>query len=300
MYSPLKNSVRSSSSFCSAVVLGTILFVAQSVAHAQLGSPISPVATNTITPGELVWADLVTTDVDAAVAFYTGVFGWDARRSEDPGYVELASNGELIAAIADFDDDTVAPGSAQWLVSISVSDVDSVAEKFGQRGGRVLEAPEDFPDRGRFAVVGDDQGAVLMLLRASGGDPQRNDPAAGTWGWAELWTRDVAQAVAFYEAVIGYRASRVPGEGGQESVVLSTQDRPRATVVEIPGDSVEPNWLPYVLVADGRATLQRMTTAGGAVLMTSDDVDNDSGAFAAIVADPTGGVFAIQEMEADK
>jgi hypothetical protein len=34
------------------------------------------------------------------------------------------------------------------------------------------------------------------------------------------------------------------------------------------------------------------------VLFTSDDVAEDTGTFAAIVSDPTGGVFAIQELEA--
>ena len=55
-----------------------------------------------------------------------------------------------------------------------------------------------------------------------------------------------------------------------------------------------------MIVADGRATLQSVRNAGGFVLMSSDEVANDAGAFAAIVADPTGGVFAIQEMEANQ
>ena len=232
--------------------------------------------------------------------FYTEVFGWEARSSGDSAYVELANGDELICSIAGFNDEDVTPGNAQWLVSISVADVDSVVEKFEKNGGRVLEAAYDFPERGRLAVVGDNQGAILMLLRASGGDPERSDHVAGAWGFAELWTHDVEEAVAFYEETIGYRATRVPGDDGQHSMVLSTQNHPRATVVKIPGDSVQPNWLPYVMVADGPATLQGIRNAGGFVLMTSDEVENDAGAFAAIVVDPTGGVFAIQEMEASQ
>lgn len=225
----------------SLALLSTVLILGQSAAHAQLASRVSPAPTDTIVPGEVVWADLVTTDVEASVAFYTQVFGWEIRRGEDPGYIELAHNGDAICAVAKFDDDDVTPGNARWLVSISVPDVDEVVEKVENRGGSVLEPADDFPDRGRFAVVSDSQGAVFMLLRASGGDPTGNKHVAGAWGWAELWARDVEEAVAFYQEVIGYRAVRMPGDNGQHPVVLVTEKTPRATVVGIPWDNVEPN-----------------------------------------------------------
>ncbi len=94
--------------------------------------------------GEIVWADLVTTDVETAVAFYADVFGWDIRRSKDPGYVELAHDGDVICAVARFDDEDVTPGNARWLVSISVADVDNSAQKVELHGGSILEASEDF------------------------------------------------------------------------------------------------------------------------------------------------------------
>jgi predicted enzyme related to lactoylglutathione lyase len=266
-----------------------------STASAQLASPISEPPGGTINPGAVVWADLVTSDVETAVDFYSGVFGWDIRRSADPNYVEMMHNGKVICAVARFDDEDVAPGNARWLVSISVTDVDETAGKVEQHGGGVLEAPEDFPDRGRFAVISDSQGALLMLLRASGGDPGSGEAVVGAWGWAELWTRDVADAARFYEAVFGYRAISARGDDARRPVVLTSQGRPRATIIAIPWDDVEPNWLPYAPVADARQTLQQAIEAGGTVLLTSDDVEDDDGTFAAIVADPTGGVFAIQQ-----
>lgn len=262
---------------------------------AQLASRISSGAHNPVVPGEIVWADLVTTDVEAAVTFYSTVFGWEIRDSGDPNYIELAHGDELVCAIAAFEDDDVPPGGASWLVSVSVADVDETASKVIEFGGSVLEEPYDLPDRGRLAVVTDSQGAVLMLLRAAGGDPARSKVTSGAWAWAELWTRDIDKAVAFYEKAIGYRAVRDESGEGRPPVVLTTQEEPRATVVEIPWEYVEPNWLPYVLVTDGRETLKEILDAGGSVLFTSDDVAEDTGTFAAIVSDPTGAVFAIQE-----
>jgi predicted enzyme related to lactoylglutathione lyase len=149
-------------------------------------------------------------------------------------------------------------------------------------------------------VISDAEGAVLMLLRATGGDPERPAPAVGTFGWAELWTRDVASAVRFYEGVFGYRALKSTRENAPGTVVLTIDDTPHAVIVAAPGDDILPNWLPYVPVADARRTLEEIERHGGTVLVTSDAVDDDSGAFAAIAADPTGGVFAIQDSETNE
>lgn len=272
-----------------------LTLAAPPVVDAQLASPITSEPGGDIIPGEVVWADLVTTDVDAATAFYTAVLGWQARPGDDPGYVELASDGELIAAVARYDDDDVAAGNARWLVSISVADVDKSVRRLEQAGGSILQAAEEFPDRGRFAVVADAQGAAFALLRASGGDPPDTEPETGSWAWAELWTRDVETAARFYEESLDYRAMHNPDAAVVRPVVLTAHGRPRATIVEIPWDDVEPNWVPYVSVDDAREALRRATAAGGSVLLTSDDVENEDGPFAALIADPTGGVFAIQQ-----
>lgn len=287
------------SAWCAALFVAAAVLPWQDAAHAQLASPLATTPTHRVTPGEVVFADLITTDVDAAARFYNAVFRWDVRRSDDPGYLELLHKDAVIGAIAAFDED-VDPGNARWLPSISVNDVDAAAEKVVAMGGQVLEPATDFPDRGRLAVISDAEGAVLMLLRASGGDPERPEPAAGGFGWAELWTRDVASAVRFYEGVFGYRALKSTREGAPATVVLTIDGTPHAVIVAAPGSAILPNWLPYVPVADARRTLEDIERHGGTVLLTSDAIDKDSGTFAAIVADPTGGVFAIQDWEANE
>jgi predicted enzyme related to lactoylglutathione lyase len=278
------------------VTLALLVVAMSPPAAAQIASPLVRSPTNTIIPGEVVFADLVTADVDAAAAFYTSVFGWQLRRSADAGYIEFLHDGAVIGAVAEFRDD-VERGGARWLPSISVRDVDRAVTRVERAGGSILHAPEDLPARGRLAVVSDTQGAMFMLLRASGGDPPRSARSADTWGWAELWTQDVARAVGFYEAVFGYRALRSSGRGEGTPVLLTSDGEVRATIVGLSGGRVKPNWLPYVPVVDARDTLARVAASGGAVLLTSEDVDNDSGTFAAIIAGPTGGVFAIQQME---
>jgi predicted enzyme related to lactoylglutathione lyase len=262
-------------------------------AEAQIASPLLSTPTDRIEQGEFLFADLLTSDVGQAARFYEATFGWVRRRTDDPGYIELFHDGEPIGAILAYDDE-VSPGSSRWLPSVSVADVDAQADLVASMGGEILEAPTDVPDRGRLAIVSDAEGAVFTLLRSSSGDPERPDRSLGRFGWAELWSRDVAKAVSFYERAFGYRALRSTAAGATPAVVLTTKEVPRATIVAAPFDDLQPNWLPYVPVADARALLDVVAEHGGSVLMTSDEVDGDSGSFAAIIADPTGGVLAIQ------
>jgi len=286
-----------------AILLLVVLFVQPDVAVAQdenlrIVSPISAVPSNAIHDGKLVWVDLLTTDITKAAAFYTSVFGWQSNTASDDTYVELSHDGRVMSSIVLYEDKEASDGDARWLVSISVPDVDAAVDKVAANGGQILEAATDLPDRGRFAVISDSRGAVLMLLRATGGDPGDSPPILDEWAFAELWTDDVEAAVSFYQQLIGYKVARVPGPSGAERIVLGTDGKARATVVQLPWDDVEPNWLPHITVASVSSTLQRIVDAGGTVLVRSGVTDKVGAA--AIAMDPTGGVFAIQQWEVEQ
>lgn len=256
-------------------------------------SPITAAPTGDIHNGKVVWLDLVTTNPKKAVEFYSTVFGWQSQSFADGDYVELSHRGQVICAVASFEDGQAEEGDARWLISISVDDVDAAAQRVVSNGGAILEPAADLPDRGRFSVIGDSQGAVLMLLRATGGDPADTALAPNEWGWAELWTNDPDSAVSFYEALAGYQSLRVPDADGEDYLVLGTDGRARATIVPLPWDSVEPNWIPYIPVANAANTVLQIIAAGGAVLLRTDA--SDGTVDVAIVMDPTGGVFGIQQ-----
>jgi predicted enzyme related to lactoylglutathione lyase len=50
-----------------------------------------------------------------------------------------------------------------WLVYVEVADTDAAVAKVSQLGGAVMVAGTDYPG-GRFAVVGDPQGAAFGLM----------------------------------------------------------------------------------------------------------------------------------------
>jgi predicted enzyme related to lactoylglutathione lyase len=260
---------------------------------AERVSPITPEPTNEWRPGKVVWADLVTSDLLRATDFYRQVFGWAIRLSDDGSFAEATYRGRPIASFARYGHE--APeGEAQWLISISVPDVGAAAAAVRRNGGEVLEGPDNLRNRGRYVVATDSRGALLMFLRASGGDPGDDTPAANEWLWAELWTDDPTDASAFYETVVGYRTVEAREKDGGELLVMGRDGVARATVVRLPWPEVKPNWLIYLLVDDLEATLELVRRNGGEVLVHPSAAGDGN---VAIVADPTGGAFALQQRE---
>ncbi len=255
-------------------------------------SPVSPLPTETWLPGKVVWADLVTADLESAVEFYSFVFGWKFVISDTGDYAEASYHGRMVGSIARFARGDGGSEDARWLISISVADVDTAAAEVTRQGGEVLIGPENLPNRGRYALIKDAQGAMCMLLKSTGGDPEDRAATENEWQWAELWTRDLDRAAAFYGSVAGYRSRTVIDRQGDQHLVLGQGGEGRAGIAKLLWEEVEPNWVPYLLVASVADTLAAVEEYGGSVVYVP--ADNST---VALVADPTGGVFAIQEQE---
>jgi predicted enzyme related to lactoylglutathione lyase len=278
---------------CVALALTTVS-TAGVATSSELSVPgITSSPTKQIRPGKIVWADLLTSDVNRAADFYRDAFGWEIVPSQDSGYLTARVDGEPVATIAAYEEDQTGQ-EALWLLSVSVADVDKTATRLLSSGGQVIERAFELRGRGRLAVVEDPQGAVLMILRATDGDPVDGGKAVeNTWVWAELWTENPVDAVAFYEQVFDYRAVLTKGDSGDNHYVLGRDQMARASIVKTPLPNVESNWLPYLLVDDIITTIEKVRKAGGSVLLEPQRDDRNSDI--AIVADPTRGVFALQQ-----
>jgi len=198
----------------------------------------------------------------------------------------------MVGSIARFAEGDAGSEDARWLISISVRNVDVAAAEVTRQGGEVLIAPEDLPNRGRYALIKDAQGAMSMLLKSTGGDPVDRVATENEWLWAELWTWDLDRAAAFYGSVAGYRSRTVIDLKGEQHLVLGQGGEGRAGIVKSLWKEVEPNWVPYLLVSSVADVLAAVEEYGGSVVFVP--ADNST---VALVADPTGGVFAIQEQE---
>jgi predicted enzyme related to lactoylglutathione lyase len=118
-------------------------------------------------PGSAAWTELHTRDLAAVGAFYSSVFGWEARDASTGGmpYTEWKRGDASVAGAT-----PLQPGEesspSYWLVYFAVADVDAASARAAELGGTVLLPATDFPG-GRFSVVRDPQGAIfgMLLLR---------------------------------------------------------------------------------------------------------------------------------------
>jgi len=253
--------------------------------------PVTEQATNTKQVGKFVWFDLVTEDVAAVKSFYAGLFGWSFDRvSEDDTYTLITAKGDRIGGIV-FSDRLSDASESRWVAYLSVADVDVATALVREEGGTVYVAPRDVPDRGRIAVVGDPQGAILALVDATGGDPADEDPASGKWLWNELWTTNTGASFAFYEKLVGYERREFGEVEGEPYQLMRRDDRFRAGMVRLPWEGVKPNWLPYVYVNDPAATARKVEGLGGRVILSPEGALHDG---VAIIMDPSGAAFGVQ------
>jgi hypothetical protein len=254
---------------------------------------ITATPTNRHAPGRFVWHDLVTDDVAAAKRFYGELFGWEyGSNPENERFTIITLNDKPIGGIILENTAERDLPTARWFSSVSVEDVDGAVEAARDRSAEIDIPPSDLPDRGRYSVLHDPQGAALVLLRATGGDP--TTPAeygAGEFLWTELWTRDASAAVSFYEAVLGYD-SEFTGDETRRYFVMSRDGQPQAGIGQLPPVDADPAWLPYVAVGSVREIVERVPELGGEVILPPEAISRGS---AALIADPTGGIIAVQE-----
>ena len=117
----------------------------------------------------------------------------------------------------------------------------------------------------------------------------RSGYAPGTFCWTDLGTSDLAGATTFYTGLFGWRTDVLPGQEAGDYTLLRMGDALVAACYPA-GASQDPVWLSYVSVEDADATAARAAELGGTVLREA--VDIASSGRMALLADPTGAVFA--------
>ena len=129
--------------------------------------PNTMIGFQTSEPNSFGWAELNARGLERAIPFYETVFGWTHRTSEAPGqpaYTEFQLGGESVAGAMEMNPMVPAEVPSYWMVYFNVDDVDGSFRKAIDAGAQEMVPPQDFPG-GRFAILGDPQGATFGLLR---------------------------------------------------------------------------------------------------------------------------------------
>jgi hypothetical protein len=242
--------------------------------------------------GTPCWADLQTSDLDGAKAFYGALFGWSFEDQPIPGgvYSMALLDGETVAAAAPQNPDTAAAGMPpMWNTYIAVDDVDAVTARAAASGGQAMMEPFDVMEAGRMAWVGDPTGGSVGLWQAGAhiGATLVNEPGALTWN--ELISDNLAAALAFYTALLGIRAEE-QDMGGQPYTMLYVGDDVVGGATAPPTPGVPNHWHVWFAVADVDQTAATAASAGGSVIVGP--MDMPVGRIAALV-DPQGAAFNV-------
>ncbi len=257
--------------------------------------PLSPRPSGDHQVGQFVWYDLLTNDLDGAKRFYGGLFGWtfDDGGEDEPVYTTIRHGGRAIGGIAYIPRMKAQVNASQWVSNLSVEDVDRAAAYVANNGGSVEAEPQELPHRGRVAVVRDNQGALVAIVRSQSGDPVEDRAMDGGWLWTELWTRDADSSIRFYEGLVGYEHRELEDRAPGTYYLFEKDGEVQAGVLAYDFEQVEPNWLPYIRVDDPADLVRRVEELGGRVLIAPNP--EIRGGTAAVIADPSGAAVTIQQ-----
>ncbi|MFI0976801.1 VOC family protein [Streptomyces sp. NPDC021093] len=254
--------------------------------------------TSTQVPGGLSWLDLGTPDIDAAVAFYGGVFGWEFASAgpEAGGYGFLRNAGRTVGAIGPLTEEGA--GSA-WTVYFRTMDADATAKAVEQAGGSVRIPPSEVFTAGRMAGFTDPTGAEFAVWEPRESDGLEAVNVPGSASWIELYTTDAAAAKDFYRTVLSWEIRDVlmgeglvyavagPAGGGDRIMHSGIMQLPQAN---LDAGSVS-EWHPYFEVEDCDATVARGQQRGATVIVPP--VDTEGVGRLAMLLDPFGAPFAV-------
>jgi uncharacterized protein len=265
-------------------------------------------------PGVPCWIDTSQPDPEAAVDFYSSLFGWDFEDVMPPGsegkYYSARIRGKDVAAVSSIPEG--APPMATWNTYVWVDSADDTAAKVRDAGGQVLTEPFDVTNAGRMAVFADPEGAFFCVWQAKEHRGAQIVNEHGSINFNDLHTRDPEGAKAFYGAVFGwdtfeldggFRTWTLPGYGdylqrddpelrkrleeaggptGFEDVV--------ASLIQIPDDQPDtpPHWGLTFAVDDADAAAQKATELGGKVILPPMDAP---WVRMTVLSDPQGATF---------
>ncbi len=159
------------------------------------------------------WADTTQPDPDAAVEFYSGLFGWECQDVMPPGspmkyFIAQLDDGD-VAAIGSIPER--APDQAMWNTYIWADDVDATVAAVVNAGGTVFAEPFDVMEFGRMAVFTDPEGAVFSVWQPGTHRGSEIVNEHGSVNFNTLSSRQLESARRFYGSVFDWSTLDVGG-----------------------------------------------------------------------------------------
>lgn len=252
--------------------------------------------------GEWIWFELLTSDPDAAQAFYRPVLGWEVVPSDMPDidYRLLRAGNQEVGGLMKMPDGM--EGGPTWLGYVGVDDVDASAAAMGQAGGAVHMPPTTMEGVGRMAMLADPQGTPFYVMRGASAEPSlafarcdkpQGDPkAVGHAVWCELSAPDPDGALGFYREAFGWRqeGAMPMGELGEYRFLQDSAGGGFGAMMRVPPGGAS-GWLFYFHVPDIDGAARAVGDGGGTVLQGP--IEIPGGAYSLVAGDPQGARFGL-------
>jgi predicted enzyme related to lactoylglutathione lyase len=289
-----------------AVSISLFIFLLAGCSNLNLPAITDTVSNNKL-EGKIIWHDLITDEPTLTKAFYQSLFGWEFEELSVAGgligninYTLIRHDGKLIGGMIDQTKLKVKEDISQWVVLMSVKDINKAVDEVKNSGGTVFTPTTDLGDRGKIAIVADPQGALLGFLQTKQGDPEDgNTIVEGDFLWNELWTNNVANASDFYQRIAEYNIDDRQVEsskGSNENYLLLTKNNtPRVGILANPVENLAPIWVSYIRVKDEtslNALVAKVEGLKGEILLAPQD--RAIGGRVALIAGPSGAGIALQ------
>jgi predicted enzyme related to lactoylglutathione lyase len=247
--------------------------------------------------GRFVWYEHLTNDPKAAIDFYSQIAGWKTQPFEqDEDYTMwVGSQGPLGGVMKLHDEQKKAGTSPFWMAHVQVENVDLTASQAKKLGGNIHKESTEIPTVGRFAVIGDSQGAFISIFTPDEAMTLHDSSKPGEFCWNELMTSDMGAAFNFYSQLFGWTIAQDMDMGPMGTYrVFGIGEKQFGGMMTTPkGAPMPPMWIYYIETPDLDAAIGRATKGGGTVM--NGPMDVPGGGRIAQLTDPQGAVIALHQ-----
>jgi uncharacterized protein len=239
-----------------------------------------------------VWHDLMTSDAEAAKAFYGNVVGWTFSH-QPPAYNVAEVGGLGIGGIM------AMPPEAKnmppfWAGYVFTPDVDAACKQAAKLGGTICREPWDIPGVIRMAVLADPTGGTFNVMQPLSQENRQwpKEGSVGTVGWNELHAGDLSTAWDFYTAMFGWTKGTSMDMGPQGTYQLfQINGKDVGGMMKKFDHMPMPVWFYYFNVDGIDAAAARVASNAGKVVMGPHQVPG--GSWIITGQDPQGAFFSL-------
>jgi hypothetical protein len=244
--------------------------------------------------GQILWYELLTTDMKAAEQFYSTVVGWTVapfEGSPQPYDMFMRTAEAPAAGVMTIPEGMEFP--PHWQMYVGVEKLEDAIAHIERLNGQALGPLIEVPSIGRMQTMMDPQSAVFSIYESASPQPPEAERQVGEASWHELMTTDAEAAMRFYTELFGWKSTETMDMGPMGKYHMFGRTFSLGGMMNKPAElaQVPPNWGIYFRVPEINAAAERVKANGGQVL--NGPMEVPGGDHIVNCMDPQGAAFSL-------